>query len=912
MAERHWIGNGGKWTVLAHWAEGILPTENDKVIFDSSSFTLDDHLVDFWDAFNTPNYLTCKEITFDGVTHTPSFIGNAHVTGGGNIISNSVFSGLPPNIYIDAGTYQLIISGTGINNLWIAAGATAELTGDLNCEGIIDVALGATLNDSGGYDINATSFICRGTFTFTGSAVMTLIGITGYTSIFEATATATMTIGANTTIQTNNFYGGGFSYGNVIVHDYTDFMGGYYQANINGSNTFTSLKIEVDYNHDYYVYFEDGSTQTITSAGGFTLENSGGSHITFAALIDGWQPGGTWYIVCGSGIININALSSDNLGTLSNSHASGGATFKVYAEDGGGNTGWDFMQQTPRFRLEVAANFESNLDEAAEHLNVAANFDTGMEEQQTEINVSAIFDEISQNDIYLSEINVTAELTATVNTYEESVSDEINLVDTPSLGEEDPLAVTVDESIDLADAPFNELPMSPLVIDELGLADDPTYSLEMAQSIIDEFLLLMDSQELVWTFSDHSAFEDEVVESLVVVGNQTYGFAMAPAVNESLDLVDSHDLAWLDSILETFDLSDEMGVKWLKELIETIFIYDEVKHGWRVTTGSSLILTDTIQTLLGIIVDEWINFIDIQSNNWNGREIISEGVTLYDIAGFAKIYADSLSDEINIADVSTYQLTITVLEYLGFTELANAMRTSAAAINDSLDIADNPALAFPQSVKSILNVVDLSTVAVRFLQTAQSDLGLADVSSLIKRISDTLTDPIIFVDTITSHAHLYSLIYDTLHLDVLVDLEGEFYECYVLNTPKFMPSIYSGFNFNSYCVYENRAFAANDTGIYELTGNTDDGDTIHTGTILSATDFGSPNQKRFRRGYLGISGDSPIMIFETEDGTRQAFNIDTQGKTVISSALKSKKWKLSLADFNTVDHIKLIPVILTK
>ena len=56
------------------------------------------------------------------------------------------------------------------------------------------------------------------------------------------------------------------------------------------------------------------------------------------------------------------------------------------------------------------------------------------------------------------------------------------------------------------------------------------------------------------------------------------------------------------------------------------------------TAESSLILTNIIETILGIIVDEWINFIDIQSNNWNGREIISEDVTLYDIAGFAKIY----------------------------------------------------------------------------------------------------------------------------------------------------------------------------------------------------------------------------------------------------------------------------------
>jgi hypothetical protein len=124
--------------------------------------------------------------------------------------------------------------------------------------------------------------------------------------------------------------------------------------------------------------------------------------------------------------------------------------------------------------------------------------------------------------------------------------------------------------------------------------------------------------------------------------------------------------------------------------------------------------------------------------------------------------------------------------------------------------------------------------------------------------------------------------------------------------------MYSGFDFNSYAVFENRAFGANATGIYELTGTTDAGANISTGVIMSQTDFGSPNQKRFRRGYVGISGTSPVMVLETEDGSREAYAIDTNGKFVASHDLKGKKWKLSVADFDELDCIKLIPVILTK
>ena len=164
----------------------------------------------------------------------------------------------------------------------------------------------------------------------------------------------------------------------------------------------------------------------------------------------------------------------------------------------------------------------------------------------------------------------------------------------------------------------------------------------------------------------------------------------------------------------------------------------------------------------------------------------------------------------------------------------------------------------------------------------------------------------------TSQGALYSAVYDTLAMNITVELNGETYECYVLNTPKFMPSMYSGFDFNSYCVFEDRAFGANDTGVFELTGATDAGNVIHTGAVLSDTDFGSRNNKRFRKGYLAVSGDSPLMILETEDGGRQAYTVDTGGRTVFSHDQKSKKWKISIADFETLESINLIPVVLSK
>lgn len=386
------------------------------------------------------------------------------------------------------------------------------------------------------------------------------------------------------------------------------------------------------------------------------------------------------------------------------------------------------------------------------------------------------------------------------------------------------------------------------------------------------------------------------------------------AVEESLDFGDADEilLTMRPSISDGLDLSGISFPGWLAAVSDSIFIYDAIRNGWIVTAESTLDLADSIEIILGIVVDEWLTLIDSETNNWNGREIIDEPLTLYDISQAAKIYSDSLTDTVNFADTSLYSLSITILDYLGFTDLAAAMRTTAAAVSESLEIIDAPAWAFSLFVESALNLVDASTVITTFINTVQSDLGLADVSSLIARVSNTVTESIVFIDSVAAKGTLYNVLYDTLALNVTVELDGEIWECYVLNTPKFLPSIYSGFDFNSYCIFESRAFGANSTGIYELTGPTDAGAEIHTGAILSKTDFGSANQKKFRKGYLDISGTAPKMILETESGERQAYSIDAQGKVTASTALKSKKWTLSVAEFESLSSMKFIPIILTK
>ncbi len=367
-----------------------------------------------------------------------------------------------------------------------------------------------------------------------------------------------------------------------------------------------------------------------------------------------------------------------------------------------------------------------------------------------------------------------------------------------------------------------------------------------------------------------------------------------------------------ETVDESLMLAEALFPGWGITLTDNLNVWESLIHGWEVTADESLALEDTTAERLIVLISDWITLVDSQGNHWNGREIVPETLNLYDVARAAAHYAEANAESLALEDAPALKLTVAVLEYMGFGDLAGALRTGAESVNEAFVLTDVSLSAYQFIIGEVLSAVDSAGVITAFVDCVQELLGMEDAASACARVGAALGESLVLTETISSRGTLYDAVYDTLRMNPGVELSGEVYECYVLSTPEFHPSMYSGFDFNSYCVFENRAFGANDTGIYELTGDTDAGNPIHTGVILSETDFGSRNYKRFRKGYVGISGTSPVMILECEDGTRKVYDIDSRGIFTASGSQKSRAWKLSVAGFETLDAIKLIPVILSK
>lgn len=384
--------------------------------------------------------------------------------------------------------------------------------------------------------------------------------------------------------------------------------------------------------------------------------------------------------------------------------------------------------------------------------------------------------------------------------------------------------------------------------------------------------------------------------------------------SESTDAVECLDTVVAPAVSESSESTDAVDcLKWTGtsiEVADSIYIRDTAIYNLAILVQDTLGLADAPAAMLCLLIHDYLLAVETQTVNQSGTKSISEALVLRD-AAYPALHL-SIADTIALADTPTVTLCLSILEHLRFDELVTAIGRLSHGVSDTINMQDSLAFGFSQAVSEALSVVDTASVIGALLNSIAESLVLTDTATNQTTMSLPVSEALTIADTVSSQGVLYNIIYDTLTLNVTVEVDGETWECYVLNTPKFLPSVYSGFNYNSYCVFDNRAYGCKSTAIDELTGDTDNGVAFHTGIQLPDTRFGIPNQQRFQKAYVGVSGTKPKMVMQTEDGSKKVYSIDSEGEVDTSSALQGKKWKLTVTDFDTLDFIKLYPVVLSK
>jgi hypothetical protein len=256
-----------------------------------------------------------------------------------------------------------------------------------------------------------------------------------------------------------------------------------------------------------------------------------------------------------------------------------------------------------------------------------------------------------------------------------------------------------------------------------------------------------------------------------------------------------------------------------------------------------------------------------------------------------------------------YRPTVTeTLAIVGAVEILNTLNNS---ISETLAAADSIGLTWLDSISESLAITDTAVIKWYAMDILTESLVLTDAVLCGLQISDTVSESLALAATLAMKHICNDIVSETLNFSVIVELDDEVWQTWVLNTDRFNVSIYSGYEFNSYSVYNDTAFGCKTDGIYKLTGTTDDDDEILPGIILPETNFGTTRSKRFRKCWFGLSGGTtPALRVETDSGNK-TYTI-TSSRVNLGRDMVGKRWVLKVQDFTDLDFIDLVPIILTR
>jgi len=260
---------------------------------------------------------------------------------------------------------------------------------------------------------------------------------------------------------------------------------------------------------------------------------------------------------------------------------------------------------------------------------------------------------------------------------------------------------------------------------------------------------------------------------------------------------------------------------------------------------------------------------------------ISDTVTLNESWAINAIRLFTVSDEINATTVLMGFRKFVVEEAVAANDTTEATLQRLLAFADTL-IVSGVATSRLQALQITAEaVVASATAGAGILLSFLDSINAADLNEVQKtQYLMAILDTVDASATLTNTYHLRWILTDTIEASDVVDtslvallrledevvlggafnLDGEVYNAWVMNTETYGGWKYDNYPFTGFTECDGKYFGVTEDGVYELTGDTDNGVDIDAVVKSGLLDFGISAKKRVTRSYLYLSKEGRMLL----------------------------------------------------
>lgn len=148
-------------------------------------------------------------------------------------------------------------------------------------------------------------------------------------------------------------------------------------------------------------------------------------------------------------------------------------------------------------------------------------------------------------------------------------------------------------------------------------------------------------------------------------------------------------------------------------------------------------------------------------------------------------------------------------------------------------------------------------------------------------------------------------------------------EAWGINYETNAPYRFYRFPANAMCRFKGKTYVSNFAGVYEVTGETDNGQKINSQVTLPKSNFGDSRNKRIPEVYLGVrsTGKMQLKVVANSDAARYyALNTGSDyvrgSRATVGKGLEANYWQLAVANIDgapfALDSLEFSPVLLKR
>lgn len=297
------------------------------------------------------------------------------------------------------------------------------------------------------------------------------------------------------------------------------------------------------------------------------------------------------------------------------------------------------------------------------------------------------------------------------------------------------------------------------------------------------------------------------------------------------------------------------------------------------------------------------------------------GVTLAQAVRAAEVllqgaYARSASDTINITPTAVVAQAYLMIERLGLSEVLAPATTYALSLSQSMSLQATLVNFFSAVLADSTTMSDVSLQLLKVRPVLTDSVAVTPTASGTLVVRVTASDTASITPTQAVQMLYNPALADGVDIGALYLSPGGGVTTWALNTRTGAVTEYKNYAFNSFARVGRRYVGATSSGLYELTGDTDDGADIVA--VLQGAEFQLAGARfsSFKGAYIGMAGSGTIYLkLDAGDGRSYTYQVtakdDETTKVRFGKGLRARYFTFTLTtagqDFD-LDTIEFLPI----